>query len=85
MYFEGGAGILRMRPSGGAVEPVYAVSQERHEVGAEWLNVLPGGSGLLFRLRYAGKGQSEFQIAAMKLPHATRPPATCSWSRPRGS
>jgi eukaryotic-like serine/threonine-protein kinase len=68
IYVEGGAGILRLRPTGGAVEPVYAVSAERHETGAEWLNVLPDG-GLLFRLRYAGKGLGEFQIAAMKAPN----------------
>jgi serine/threonine-protein kinase len=67
IYVEGGAGILRIRATGGAAEPVYAVSAERHEIGAEFLNVLPGG-GLLYRLRYGGKGQSEFQIAAMKVP-----------------
>ena len=64
---EGGAGILRVRPTGSPVEPVYAVSAERHEIGAEFLNALPGG-GLLYRLRYAGNGQDEFQIAAMKVP-----------------
>jgi serine/threonine-protein kinase len=70
IYVEGGAGVLRVRPSGGAVEPVYAVSAERHEIGAEFLNALPGG-GLLYRLRYGGKGQNEFQIAAMKVPGGT--------------
>jgi len=68
VYVEGGAGIIRVRPTGGTVEPVYTVSAEHHEVGAEFLNALPGG-GLLFRLRYGGKGQNEFQIAAMKVPH----------------
>jgi Tol biopolymer transport system component/tRNA A-37 threonylcarbamoyl transferase component Bud32 len=68
VYFEGGPGVLRMRPTGGPVEAVYTVSSERHEVGAEWLNALPGG-GLLFRLRYAGKGQGEFQIAAIQAPN----------------
>jgi eukaryotic-like serine/threonine-protein kinase len=67
IYVEGGAGILRVRPSGGAAEPVYTVSGERHEIGAEFLNALPGG-GLLYRLRYGGKGQTDFQIAAMKVP-----------------
>ena len=67
IYVEGGAGILRVRPTGGPVEPVYAVSAARHEIGAEFLNALPGG-GLLYRLRYGGKGQNEFQIAAMKVP-----------------
>ena len=70
IYIEGGAGILRLRPTGGAVEPVYAVSAQRHEIGAEFLNALPGG-GLLYRLRYGGKGQNEFQIAAMKVPGGT--------------
>ncbi|HKT61607.1 MAG TPA: protein kinase [Gemmatimonadales bacterium] len=70
IYVEGGAGVLRVRPTGGAVEPVYAVSAERHEIGAEFLNALPGG-GLLYRLRYGGKGQGEFQIAAMKVPGGT--------------
>ena len=67
VYVEGGAGDRPDAPTGGAVEPVYTVSAERHEIGAELLNALPGG-GLLFRLRYGGKGQSEFQIGAMKVP-----------------
>ncbi|HKU62213.1 MAG TPA: protein kinase [Gemmatimonadales bacterium] len=67
IYVEGGAGIIRVRPTGGAVEPVYTVSPERREIGAEFLNALPGG-GLLYRLRYSGKGQTEFQIGAMKVP-----------------
>jgi serine/threonine-protein kinase len=70
IYVEGGAGVLRVRPTGGTVEPVYTVSSERHEIGAEFLNALPGGA-LLYRLRYAGKGQDEFQIAAMKVPGGT--------------
>jgi eukaryotic-like serine/threonine-protein kinase len=68
IYVEGGAGIVRVRPTGGQIEPVYAVSNERHEVGAEFLNALPVG-GLLYRLRFGGKGQEEFQIAAMKVPN----------------
>jgi len=68
IYVEGGAGIVRVRSTGGPVEPVYAVSKERHEVGAEFLNALPDG-GLLYRLRFAGKGQEDFQIAAMKVPN----------------
>ncbi len=70
IYVEGGAGILRVRPTGGPVEPVYAVSKERHEIGAEFLNALPDG-GLLYRVRYGGKGQDDFQIAAMKVPGGT--------------
>jgi len=68
VYVEGGPGILRVRPTGGPVEAVYSVSAERHEIGAEFLNALPGG-GLLYRLRFGGKGQNDFQIAAMKVPN----------------
>src|SRR5690242_20204198 len=68
IYVEGGPGILRIRPTGGPVEAVYTVSKERHEIGAEFLNALPNG-GLLYRLRYGGKGQDDFQIAAMRVPN----------------
>jgi len=70
IYVEGGAGVLRVRATGGPLEPVYAVSKERHEIGAEFLNALPD-HGLLYRLRYAGKGQEDFQIGAMKVPGDT--------------
>jgi len=68
IYVEGGPGILRVRPTGGPVEAVYSVSTARHEIGAEFLNALPDG-GLLYRLRFGGRGQEDFQIAAMKVPN----------------
>ena len=55
-------------PTGGPVEPVYKFSAQRHDIGAEWPNVLPGGRGLIFRLRRAGQAPAEFDIMGMKLP-----------------
>ena len=69
VYFEVDSGIARMRPTGGAVEPVYNMSHAGNAVGAEWPCVLPGAKGLIFRLRRSGQGASDFEIMAMKLPN----------------
>jgi Tol biopolymer transport system component len=69
VYFEVDSGLARMRPTGGAIEPVYKVSKD--EVGAEWPFVLPGGRGLIFRQRRLGQGPADFDIMAMKLPKGT--------------
>jgi Tol biopolymer transport system component len=67
VYFEVDSGLARMRPTGGAIEPVHKMSKD--EVGAEWPFVLPGGRGLIFRRRRTGQGPSDFDIMAMKLPN----------------
>ena len=69
IYFEVDSGIARMRPTGGAIEPVYKISPARNEVGSEWPFVLPGAKGLIFRLRHAGQGVADWDIVAMALPH----------------
>ncbi len=66
VYFEVDSGLARMRPTGGAIEPVYKMSKDA--VGAEWPFVLPGGRGLIFRQRRTGQGPADFDIMAMKLP-----------------
>ena len=67
VYFEVDSGLARMRPTGGAIEPVYKMSKD--EVGAEWPFVLPGARGLIFRQRRTGQGPADFDIMAMKLPN----------------
>jgi len=69
VYFEVDSGIARMRPTGGAIEPVYTMTAARNEVGTEWPYVLPGASGIIFRLRHAGQGPADWDIMAMALPH----------------
>jgi eukaryotic-like serine/threonine-protein kinase len=48
IYIEVDSGLGRIRATGGPVEPVYNMSAQRREVGAEWPDVLPGGRGLIF-------------------------------------
>jgi serine/threonine-protein kinase len=68
IYIEVDSGLARVRATGGPLEPVYRLSAERKEIGAEWPNVLPGGHGVVFRLRRGGQAPGEFDIMAVKLP-----------------
>ncbi len=68
VYFEVDSGIARIRATGGSVEPVFTISQARKETGTEWPVVLPGASGLLFRIRRSGQAPDDFDIMGMKLP-----------------
>jgi tRNA A-37 threonylcarbamoyl transferase component Bud32 len=68
VYIELESGLGRVRATGGPLERIFQLSSERREIGAEWPNVLPGGKGLLFRLRRGGQPASEFDIMALKLP-----------------
>ena len=68
VYFEVDSGLARMRPTGGGMERIYTMSPGRNEVGAEWPTVLPGAGGIVFRVRRAGMGPGDFEIATMKLP-----------------
>jgi serine/threonine-protein kinase len=68
IYVEVDSGIARVRASGGPLEPIYKFSVERREIGTEFPNVLPGGKGLIFRVRRAGQPATEFDIFGMTLP-----------------
>ncbi|HEX3235987.1 MAG TPA: protein kinase [Gemmatimonadales bacterium] len=69
VYFEVDSGLARMRPTGGAIEPVFTFSAARNEVGTEWPCILPDAKGMLFRMRHAGQGPADWDIMAMALPH----------------
>jgi serine/threonine-protein kinase len=68
IYFEVDSGVARMRATGGEIEPVYTISPERKEIATEWVHVLPGATGVLFRLRHVGQGLPDFEIMAAPLP-----------------
>ena len=68
VYFEVDSGMARILPTGGAVETLYNYEVEKNAVGTEWPNVLPGGRGLIFRLRRQAQPPQDFSIMAMKLP-----------------
>ena len=74
VYIEVDSGLGRIRATGGPLEPIYKFSTERRDIGAEWPNALPGGRGLIFRLRRAGQAPSEFDIMGMTLPHGEARP-----------
>jgi Tol biopolymer transport system component len=74
IYIEVDSGIGRIRATGGPVEPLYKYNAERHEIGTEYPNALPGGKGLIFRVRRAGQGPAEFDIVGMKLPKGEAKP-----------
>jgi WD40 repeat protein len=69
LYFEVDSGVGRMRATGGEIEPVYKIQAKAKEVATEWVHVLPGAGGILFRLRHLGQGPADFEIMAMPLPH----------------
>jgi serine/threonine-protein kinase len=69
VYFEVDSGLGRMRATGGEIEPVYKIQPKAKEVATEWVHVLPGAGGILFRLRHLGQGPPDFEIMAMPLPH----------------
>ena len=74
IYIETNAGLGRIRATGGGLENLYKLSEERHEIGAEYPNVMPNGKGLVFRRRLAGQSANEFDIMAMTLPGGTPRP-----------
>ncbi len=68
IYFEVDSGFGRMRATGGEIEPVYTIKPDRKEIATEWVHVLPGATGVLFRLRHVGQALSDFEIMAAPLP-----------------
>jgi Tol biopolymer transport system component/tRNA A-37 threonylcarbamoyl transferase component Bud32 len=75
IYFEVDSGLGRMRASGGDVEPVYTIKPDKKEVATEWPRVLPGNTGVIFRMRRTGQGVADFEIMAAPLPPRPHEPA----------
>ncbi len=75
IYFEVDSGLGRMPASGGDIEPVYTIKPDKKEVATEWPRVLPGNTGVLFRMRRTGQGVSDFEIMAAPLPPKPHEPA----------
>jgi len=68
IYFEVDSGIGRMRATGGDIESVYTIKPDKKEIATEWPEVLPGATGVLFRVRHVGQGVADFEIMAAPLP-----------------
>ncbi|MEO7987664.1 MAG: hypothetical protein ABI766_14120, partial [Gemmatimonadales bacterium] len=71
IYVELNEGLGRMRATGGPMEVLYRISEERHETGAEYPNVMPDGKGIVYRRRIAGQAPKDFDIMEMAIPGGT--------------
>jgi Tol biopolymer transport system component/tRNA A-37 threonylcarbamoyl transferase component Bud32 len=60
-------GLVRMPEGGGAFEPVAMLARDSGEVGVAWPVFIPGGRGLLYRMRYSGSAPTEWNIKATSL------------------
>jgi Tol biopolymer transport system component/tRNA A-37 threonylcarbamoyl transferase component Bud32 len=69
IYFEVDSGVARMRATGGEPEPVYKIDTKQKEIATEWVHILPGATGALFRLRHVGQGPADLEIMATHLPN----------------
>jgi eukaryotic-like serine/threonine-protein kinase len=67
IYFDGLTTLSRVRPDGTGREVVYALDSLQREVGVAWPEVLPGGSGVLFRVRHIGDAVGDFRIMVTDL------------------
>jgi serine/threonine-protein kinase len=71
IYTELQEGLGRIRATGGPIEVLFRLSDEKHEIGAEYPNVMPDGKGLVFRRRLAGQPANDFEIMEMAIPSGT--------------
>jgi serine/threonine-protein kinase len=62
IYFDGLTTLSRVRADGTGREVVYALDSVQSEVGVAWPEALPGGAGVLFRLRRLGDQVGDFRI-----------------------
>jgi len=67
IYFDGLTSLSRVRPDGTGREVVYALDTLQREVGIAWPEVLPGGAGVLYRVRHVGDAIGDFRIMVTDL------------------
>jgi serine/threonine-protein kinase len=67
IYFDGLTSLSRVKPDGTGREVVYALDTLQREVGIAWPDVLPGGTGVLFRVRHVGDAIGDFRIMVTDL------------------
>jgi eukaryotic-like serine/threonine-protein kinase len=64
IYFDATTTLSRIRPDGTGREIIYKLDSLQREVGVAWPEALPGGAGVLFRIRRIGDAVSDFRIMA---------------------
>ena len=82
IYTELQVGLGRIRATGGPIEVLFKLSDEKHEIGAEYPSPMPDGKGLVFRRRLAGQPANDFEIMEMAIPNGTPRPLIRRGLRP---
>jgi eukaryotic-like serine/threonine-protein kinase len=72
LYFDAGLGLARVRPDGSGFDMVMPLDTAMRELGVAWPRALPGGRGILMRVRRAGEGMPDWSIVALDLRDRSR-------------
>jgi eukaryotic-like serine/threonine-protein kinase len=64
LYYDGGTGLARVRPDGSEQEMMMTLDTTVREIGMAWPQTLPGGRGVVFRVRRAQTAMSDWSIVA---------------------
>jgi serine/threonine-protein kinase len=72
LYADGGTGLVQLRPDGSDRKMVLALDTLKKEAGVAWPTALPGGRGVLIRVRSIGDAPSDYRIVALDLRNGSR-------------
>ncbi len=71
LYADGGIGLLRMRPDGSDRTMVMSLDTLKGEAGIAWPSALPGGRGIIMRVRRIGDA-SDYRIVVLDARDGSR-------------
>ena len=72
LYADGGNGLVQIRPDGSDRKMVLSLDTLKKEAGVAWPTALPGGHGILVRIRSIGDATSDYRIVALDLRNGSR-------------
>jgi serine/threonine protein kinase/Tol biopolymer transport system component len=72
LYFDGGPGLARVRPSGDGFDMMMPLDTTNAEIGMAWPHALPQGRGILLRIRRSGEEMADWSIIAFDLRDQSR-------------
>ncbi|HEY6224870.1 MAG TPA: protein kinase [Gemmatimonadales bacterium] len=72
IYVDGATGLVRLRPDGSDRKMVLPLDTLKKEAGVAWPAALPGGRGVLLRVRSLGDAPSDYRIVAFDTHDGSR-------------
>ncbi|MEP6574747.1 MAG: protein kinase, partial [Gemmatimonadota bacterium] len=72
IYFDGANSLSRIHPDGTGRELVMALDSTQKEIGLAWPEALPGGRGVICRIRRKGDDVGDYQIFVIDLKTRAR-------------